>query len=54
MNKEELIENLEIILECVATCSSENEKYIVLDDLKPSSFEYIIKEVIDFIEGVET
>ena len=54
MYKEELLESLEILLECLATCSSEDEKYTVLDDLKPSSFEYIIKEVIDFIEGVES
>ena len=54
MNKEELLEYLEIILECIATNSSEDEKYVVLDDLKPSSFKYVINEVIDFIEGVET
>lgn len=54
MNKQELLESLDLILECVAACSSEDEKYTVLDDLKPSSFEYIIKEVIDFIEGVES
>lgn len=51
MNKEELLESLDIVLSCVATISSEDEKYTVLDNLKPSSFDYIIKSVIGYIEG---
>ena len=40
---------LELLLESVATISSEEEKTTILDNIKPSSFEYIIMSAIDYI-----
>lgn len=49
MNNEEVITMLELLLESVATISSEEEKTTILDNVKPSSFEYIIMSAIDYI-----
>lgn len=53
MNNEEVISMLELLLESVATISSEEEKTTILDDIKPSSFEFVIKSAINILEGVE-
>lgn len=53
MNKDEILESLDILLTCVSTISSEDEKYTVIDDIKPSSFDFIIKSVIGYIEDDE-
>lgn len=52
MNSEEVITMLELLLESVATISSE-EKTTILDDIKPSSFEFVIKSAINILEGVD-
>lgn len=51
MTSAELVEMLDLLLSSVATISSEDDKTTVLDDVKPSSFEYIIKSTINFLEG---
>jgi hypothetical protein len=50
MNNEEVITMLELLLESVATISSEEEKTTILDNIKPSSFEYVIMSAIDILE----
>ena len=49
MNSNEIIEMLELLLESVATISSEDEKTTILDDIEPSSFEFVIRSAIDYI-----
>lgn len=53
MNNEEVITMLELLLESVATISSEDEKTTILDDIKPSSFEFVIRSAINILEGGE-
>lgn len=50
MNRQELIESLNCIEECISDKSSEGEKITVLEDLKPSSLKWILEEVITYIE----
>ena len=50
MTHDEIIAMLELLLSSVATISSEDDKTTVLDDIKPSSFEYVIKTAINRIE----
>ena len=49
MNSNEIIEMLELLLESVATISSEDEKTTILDNIKPSSFDFVIRSAIDYI-----
>lgn len=51
--KDEIIEMLQVLISSIATCSSEDEKYTVLDNIKPSSFQWIISETIELIEGAD-
>lgn len=53
MNSNEIIEMLELLLESVATISSEEEKTTILDNIKPSSFEFVIRSAINILEGVD-
>lgn len=50
MNRQELIESLNCIEDCISEKSSEDEKITVLEDLKPSSLRFILDEVIGYIE----
>lgn len=53
MSNEEIITMLELLLTSVATISSEEEKTTILDDVKPSSFEFVIKSTINKLEEIE-
>lgn len=53
MSNEEIITMLELLLTSVATISSEEEKTTILDDIKPSSFEFVIKSTINKLEEIE-
>lgn len=53
MNPNELIESLEVLAKCVSDKSSENDKITVLENLKPSSFAWVIDCAIDFIEQLK-
>lgn len=50
MSRQELIESLKCIEECISEKSSDEEKITVLEDLKPSSLSFILDEVIGYIE----
>lgn len=50
MNRQELIESLNCIEDCISEKSSEKGKITVLENLKPSSLKYILEEVISYIE----
>ena len=51
MTHDEVIMMLELLLSSVATISSEDDKITILDDIKPSSFEYVIKSAINCLES---
>lgn len=53
MSNEEIITMLELLLTSVATISSEEEKTTILDDIRPSSFEFVIKSTINKLEENE-
>lgn len=46
----ELIESLELLESCVSVSSSEKHKITVLENIKPSSFEWVIMNTIEFIK----
>ena len=50
MNKQELMECVELICKCVSVDSSEEKKITVLSNLKPSSFAYIMDELYNYLE----
>lgn len=50
MTRKELIESIEMLCKCVSEKSSEEKKITVLEDLKPSSFGWIMDEIICYIE----
>lgn len=45
----DLMETLEILVNSVSDKSSELDKITVLDNIKPSSFEWVIHSAMDFI-----
>lgn len=50
MNKQELMECVDIICKCVSDESSEEKKTTILSDLKPTSFSYIMDELYNYLE----
>lgn len=50
MTRKELIECIETLCKAVSDKSSEEKKITVLEDIKPSSFGWIMEEVINYIE----
>ncbi len=50
MTRKELIECIETLCKAVSAKSSEEKKITVLEDIKPSSFGWIMEEVINYIE----
>ena len=50
MNKNELMECVEMISKCVSVKSSEEKKTTVLSDLKPTSFAFIMDEIYNYLE----
>ena len=54
MNVSECIESLQILLNCMDDkLQGERDKMTKLIDLKPSSFEYVLKETINFLTDGE-
>lgn len=50
MNPNELIESLELLESCMSVSSSEKHKITVIENIKPSSFKWVILETIEFIK----
>lgn len=50
MNKQELMECVELISKCVSVDSSEEKKLTILSNLKPTSFAYIMDELYNYLE----
>ena len=50
MDWNDLYESVQLLCKCVSDKSSEKEKITVLEDLKPSSFAWIIECTLDYIE----
>ena len=46
----ELYEMTEMLAKCVSDKSSEHDKITVLKDIKPSSFAWVIKCILDYID----
>lgn len=50
MNSDELYEMVELLAKQVSPESSEERKITVLNDIKPSSFAWVIETMLDYIE----
>ena len=50
MNPDELIESLELLERCVSVSSSEKHKITIIENIKPSSFVWVIDSTIEFIK----
>lgn len=50
MNKQELMDCVELISKCVSVESSEEKKLTILSNLKPTSFAYIMNELYNYLE----
>lgn len=50
MNKKELMQCVEMISKCVSDDSSEEKKITVLNDLKPTSFAWVMDELYLYLE----
>lgn len=50
MTPTEIIESLELLESCVSVSSSERHKITVLENIKPSSFEWVIDSTVEFIK----
>lgn len=50
MYAKELYEMTELLAKCVSDKSSEADKITVLENIKPSSFAWVIECVLDYIE----
>lgn len=50
MNKNELMECVAEICKCVSDDSSEEKKITILNNLKPTSFAWVMDEIINYLE----
>lgn len=50
MNNNELYQMVELLAKQVSASSSEEKKVTILEDVKPSSFGWIVDCVLDYIE----
>lgn len=50
MNNNELYQMVELLAKQVSAASSEEKKVTILEDVKPSSFGWIVDCVLDYIE----
>lgn len=50
MTRKELIESIETLCKAVSEKSSEEKKITILENIKPSSFGWIMEEVIYYVE----
>lgn len=55
MTAEECIKSLELLLDCVDDKQQgERDKVTKLLDIKPTSFDFVLKETINYLEEVKT
>lgn len=54
MDINDIIESLELLKSCISVSSSEKHKITVLENIKPSSFEWVIESTIDYLKQVST
>lgn len=52
MDVQEVIECLHILLDCVILDKGD-PKFTLLQDVKPSSFDWVIKEAITLLENID-
>ena len=50
MDKNELIECIELLCKQVSDNSSESDKITILEDIKPSSFGWIMNCIFEYLE----
>lgn len=51
MNKEELIESLELLInQCRDLPQDEKDKVSIIEDIKPSSYKYVLIETIEYLK----
>lgn len=50
MEAKELIESIELLCKCVSDKSSEEQKTVIIEDMKPSSFSWIMECLYEYIE----